>query len=69
MLNFDWLSGVSMGEAKAVFLILFALIGVLVLLVPADYAWEGVKVRKWYMNLKIWALGLLVFIAYVYYIF
>ena len=69
MLNFDWLSGVSMAEAKAVFLILFGLIGVLVLLVPADYIWEGVKVRRWYMNLKIWAIGLLVFIGYVYYIF
>ena len=69
MLNFDWLSGVSMPVAKSVFLVLFALIGVTVLLVPADYLWEGVAVRKWYMNLKIWAIGLLGFISYVYYIF
>ena len=69
MLNFDWLSGVSMGAAKGVFLVLFALIGILVLFVPKEYIFEGLKVHRWWHNLKIWAIGLLAFISYVYYIF
>jgi len=69
MLNFDWLADISMPVAKSFFHILFAMIGVLVLLIPNDYIYEGLKVRHWYHNLKIWAIGLLLFISYVYYIF
>lgn len=69
MLNFDWLADISMPVAKSFFLILFAMIGILVLLIPKDYIYEGLKVRHWYHNLKIWAIGLLLFISYVYYIF
>ena len=69
MLNFDWLSGLSMTEAKAIFLVLFALIGVLVLLIPKEYIYQGLKTHRWYHNLKLWAIGLLAFIFYVYYIF
>ncbi|KAA3655770.1 MAG: hypothetical protein DWQ10_16910 [Calditrichaeota bacterium] len=69
MLNFNWLAGIPIGVAKSIFLILFALIGVLVLFVPKDYMYEGLKEIKWYHNIKIWALGDLIFISLVYYIF
>jgi len=69
ILNFEWLAGVSIGAAKNVFLVLFVLIGILVLLIPNDYVFQGVKKRKWWLNLKWWALGDLAFIFITYYIF
>jgi len=69
ILNFEWLTGVSIGAAKNVFLLLYVLIGVLVLLIPNDYIYEGLKKRKWWLNLKLWALGDLAFIFITYYIF
>lgn len=71
MLNFDWLSGVSQENAKLIFLILFALIGVVVLFIPNDYIFQGLKKeeRHWYKNLKFWALGCLSILAFIYYIF
>lgn len=71
MLNFDWLSGVSQENAKNIFLVLFILIGILVLMIPNDYAYEGVKKsdRHWYNNLKLWSLGSLSILFIIYYIF
>jgi uncharacterized membrane protein YhaH (DUF805 family) len=69
MLNFDWLSGISMTGAKAIFIGLFALIGILVLFIPNEYVYQGLKEHRWYHNLKFWAWALLFFIASVYYIF
>ena len=69
MLNFDWLSGVSPEAAKWIFLILFVLIGVLVLLIPREYIYEGVEKGRWWHNLKLWAIGVLAFIFITYYIF
>ena len=71
MLNFDWLSGVSQENAKNIFLVFFVLIGLLVLMIPNDYAYEGVKKsdRHWYNNLKLWSLGSLSILFYIYYIF
>jgi len=69
ILNFEWLAGVSIDAAKNVFLVLFVLIGILVLLIPNDYVFQGVKKRKWWLNLKLWALGDLAFIFITYYIF
>ncbi len=69
VLNFEWLADVSMGAAKNVFLVLFVLIGILVLLIPNDYIFKGAKKRKWWFNLKLWALGDLAFIFITYYIF
>ncbi|MFZ2146977.1 MAG: hypothetical protein WAV28_07135 [Sedimentisphaerales bacterium] len=69
ILNFEWLAGVSIGAAKNVFLALYVLIGVLVLLIPNDYIFQGMKKRKWWLNLKLWALGDLAFIFITYYIF
>lgn len=71
MLNFDWLSDVSPEMAKMVFFVLFGLIGVLVLLIPNDYVYEGIKKedRHWWNNLKLWSLGVLSILAFVYYIF
>ena len=69
VLNFEWLAGVSIGAAKNVFLVLFVLIGILVMLIPNDYIFQGVKKRKWWLNLKLWALGDLAFIFITYYIF
>ena len=69
LLNFEWLSGVGMGAAKSIFLLLFVVIGILILLIPKDYIFEGVENRRWWHNLKLWALGDLVFIFITYYIF
>jgi len=69
MLNFDWLSGVSPGAAKMVFLIMFVAIGVLVALVPRRFIYEGVERPRWWHNLKLWAWGVLVLIFAVYCIF
>ncbi|RLD76838.1 MAG: hypothetical protein DRJ10_12940 [Bacteroidetes bacterium] len=71
MLNFDWASGISLETAKMIFFILFALIGVLVLLIPNEYAYEGVdkKDRHWYNNLKLWSIGVLALLSLIYYLF
>ena len=69
VLNFDWLAGLSVGAAKYVFLALFVFIGILVLLIPNDYIFKGVTKRKWWLNLKLWAIGDLAFIFITYYIF
>lgn len=71
MLNFDSLSGVSQENAKLIFLILFALIGVVVLFIPNDYIFKGLKKEEqhWYTNLKFWAIGCLTILAFIYYMF
>ena len=69
MLNFDWLTGIPMGVAKGVFLVLFAVIGLLVLMIPSDYIYEGLENPRWWHNLKLWAIADLVFIFITYYIF
>jgi hypothetical protein len=69
MLNFDWLTGISMGVAKGVFLALFAVIGLLVLMIPSGYIYEGLENPRWWHNLKLWAIADLVFIFITYYIF
>jgi len=69
VLNFEWLSGLSIGAAKSVFLVLFVLIGILVLLIPNDYIYQGVAKRRWWLNLKLWALADLALIFFTYYIF
>ena len=69
LLNFEWLTDVGMGASKNVFLILFVAIGILVLMLPKDYIYEGVEKRRWWHNLKLWAIGDLAFIFITYYIF
>ena len=69
VLNFERLSGLSIGAAKNVFLVLFVLIGIMVLLIPNDYIYQGVKKRRWWLNLKLWALADLALIFFTYYIF
>jgi hypothetical protein len=69
ILNFDWLMGLPVSAAKNIFLGLFVLIGIMVLLIPNDYIFKGVSKRKWWLNLKLWALGDLALIFITYYIF
>jgi len=71
MLNFDWLSGISQEMARNIFLGLYVLIGGLVLMIPTDYTYEGVKKedRHWWNNLKLWAIIVLAILFYIYYIF
>jgi hypothetical protein len=69
MLNFDWLRGVPLPVAKAVFLTLFVLSGLLVLLIPQASILEGVENPRWWHNLKLWALGVLAIIFTIYLIF
>ncbi len=69
MLNFDWLQWVSMPMAKAVFLGLFIVSGLLVLAIPRSSIYEGVENPRWWHNLKLWALGVLAVIFTIYAIF
>jgi len=69
ILNFEWLTNVAITPARGLFLGLFIVIGILVLLIPNDYIYEGVEERKWWHNLKLWAWLDLAFIFTVYYIF
>lgn len=69
MLNFDWLRGVPPGAAKAVFLALFVVAGLLVTMIPKAYIYEGVESPRWWHNLKLWALGVLAIIFTIYYTF
>ncbi len=69
MLNFDWLTWVSLPAAKAVFLALFAVSGLLVLMIPKRSIYEGVEDPRWWHNLKLWALGVLAIIFTIYVIF
>ncbi|UCF37548.1 MAG: hypothetical protein JSU96_01380 [Acidobacteriota bacterium] len=69
MLNFEWLSSLSMSAAKGVFLGLFLLIGALVALIPERQIYDGVEERRWWHNLKLWAWGVLAVIFVTYSIF
>jgi hypothetical protein len=69
VLNFEWLSGLSIDSAKSVFLVLFVLTGIFVPLVPNDYIYQGVEKRRRWLNLKLWALAHLALIFFTYYIF
>ena len=71
MFNFDWLSGISQESAKYVFLSMYVLIGILVLFVPNEYAYEGIKKadRHWWNNLKLWSIFVLSVLFCIYYIF
>lgn len=69
VLNFDWLRAVPPTGAKAVFLILFVVIGVLVLMIPRQHIYEGVERPRWWHNLKLWAIGVLLMIFATYYVF
>jgi hypothetical protein len=69
MLNFDWLRAVPLPVAKAVFLTLFVVSGLLVLLIPKASILEGVEHPRWWHNLKLWALGVLAIIFTIYFLF
>ncbi len=69
MLNFDWLKWVSLPAAKATFLALFAVSGLLVLMIPKKSIYEGVENPRWWHNLKLWAIGVLAIIFTIYVIF
>lgn len=66
MLNFDWLSGLSMAQAKGVIIGIFFVIGALVMLLRRAYIFEGVEEPHWWMNLKLWAIGVLSVIVATY---
>jgi len=69
LLNFEWLQGVSPAAAKGIFLALFVVSGLLVLLIPRAYIYEGVQDPCWWHNLKLWALGVLAIIFTIYCLF
>ena len=71
MLNFDWLAGVSQESAKMVFLVMFVLIGIIILFIPNDSVFRGIekKNRRWWKNLKLWAICALALLFLTYYIF
>ncbi len=69
MLNFNWLADIPVEAAKWIFLVLYMLIGLAILFIPNKFIYEGLKIIRWYHNLKIWSIGLLGFIFVVYYTF
>jgi len=69
LLNFDWLRGISPAAAKGVFLAIFIVSGLLVMMIPRAYIYEGVQDPRWWHNLKLWALGVLAMIFTIYYVF
>ena len=69
LLNFHWLAGVPLAMAQAVFLLLFVIIGLLVLSIPRAHIHEGVERPRWWHNLKLWALGVLLMIFVTYCLF
>ncbi len=68
MFNFDWLSDISQETAKIIFLCLYAVIGLLVLLLPNEYIYQGMvkENRHWWNNLKLWAIAVLSILAAIY---
>ncbi|MCB0732312.1 MAG: hypothetical protein KDC88_14910 [Ignavibacteriae bacterium] len=69
MLNFNWLTDVSLDTARWIFLTLFIITGIIVLLIPQKYIYEGIKeIRIWH-NLKLWTIVLLTFYFLIYYNF
>jgi len=69
LLNFHWLAGVPLAVAQALFLVLFVVIGLLVLTIPRSHIYEGVERPRWWHNLKLWALGVLLMIFVTYCLF
>lgn len=68
-MNFEWANRVSSDTSKAVFLVLFIVIALLVQMVPKAYIYQGVEHPRWWHNLKLWAWGVLSFIFAVYWVF
>jgi len=68
-LNFEWANSVSPRGSRTVFFVLFIVIGLLVLMIPKAYIYQGVKHPRWWHNLKLWAWGVLSFIFMVYWVF
>ena len=48
---------------------IWAFSGLLVLLTPRAYIYEGVENPRWWHNLKLWAWGVLAIIFTIYYLF
>jgi len=66
MLNFNFLMNVSAVWAKVIVLVLFAVIFILVWILPNDYIFKGAPDRKWYRNLKLWATFIIILYGYLY---
>ena len=69
ILNFEWSGAVTPFQAKAVFLVLFVFIGLLVSMAPKAYIYQGLERPRWWHNLKLWAWGVLLFIFVTYCVF
>ena len=66
MLNFNFLANVPLIWAKVIVLILFAVIFILVWLLPMDYIYKGATDRKLIRNLKLWAALLVILYGFLY---
>ncbi|GBD94341.1 hypothetical protein BMS3Abin05_01947 [bacterium BMS3Abin05] len=66
MLNFNFLANVPLIWAKVIVLILFAVIFILVWLLPMDYIYKGAPDRKLIRNLKLWATLLVILYGFLY---
>ena len=69
MLNFDWLAATPVATARLIFLGLFALIVLLIWLLPREYIYESVENPRWWHNLKLWATGALAIMGLLYSVF
>ncbi|MFQ5632387.1 MAG: hypothetical protein ACE5I1_26760 [bacterium] len=66
MLNFDWLSGISLNSAKLIIVFLFIALGVFVYSLKHTYVTEGVSRPRFYHNLKYWAYAIILLIILIY---
>ena len=66
MLNFNFLANVPLVWAKIIILALFAIIFILVWIIPNEYIYKGAPDRKWYRNLKLWATLIVILYVYLY---
>lgn len=66
MLNFNWLAGLSTTEVKIGLILLFALVGLWVALLPRDYVMEGSEAAPWWMDLRVWTISILAALSAIY---
>jgi len=69
MLNFDWLSGLPLGSAKLIIILLFVLLGAFVFRQKDVYVFEGISRPRFYHNLKYWTYLILILLSLIYFYF
>ena len=69
MLNFDWLSGLPLGSAILIIILLFVLLRAFVFRQKDVYVFEGFSRPRFYHNLKYWTYLILILLSLIYFYF